>query len=54
MYDRVLVIAIKSYYSKVPGTSTAVLSRSTVPTTGNNIYCIAAVSYFAITLPITT
>ena len=31
MYDRVLVIAINSYYSKVPSTGTAVLLRSTVP-----------------------
>ena len=30
MYDRVLVITINSYYSKVP--STAVPLRSTVPT----------------------
>ena len=43
MYDRVLVITIKSYYSKVTSTGTAVffwyrtgtavLLRSTVPTT---------------------
>ena len=32
MYDRVLVITINSYYSKVPSTGTAVLLRSTVPT----------------------
>ena len=32
MYDRVLVITINSYYSKVPSTSTAVLLKSTVPT----------------------
>ena len=31
MYDRVLVITINLYYSKVP--STAVLLKSTVPTT---------------------
>ena len=37
MYDRVLVITINSYYSKVPSTGTAVLLRSTVPTYG---YCI--------------
>ena len=36
MYDRVLVISINSYYSKVPSTGTAVLLRSTVPTTANN------------------
>ena len=33
MYDRVLVITINSYYSKVQSTGTAVLLRSTVPTT---------------------
>ena len=32
MYDRVLVITINSYYSKVPSTGTAVHLRSTVPT----------------------
>ena len=36
MYDRVLVITINSYYSKVPSTGTAVLLRSTVPTSGHN------------------
>ena len=35
MYDRVLVIRINSYYSKVPSTGTAVFLRSTVPTTAN-------------------
>ena len=47
MYDRVLVLTINSYYSKVPivpvpryyfskvtSTGTAVLLRSTVPTSG--------------------
>ena len=34
MYDRVLVITINSYYSKVPSTGTAVLLRSTVPPMG--------------------
>ena len=48
MYDRVLVIAINAYYSKVPSTGnavlfwyctgTAVLLRSTVPTTGRQQY----------------
>ena len=38
MYDRVLVITINSYYSKVPSTSTAVLLRSIVPTT-DCTYC---------------
>ena len=33
MYDRVLVININSYYSKVPSTGTAVLLRNAVPTT---------------------
>ena len=33
MYDRVLVITIKLCNSKVPSTGTAVLLRSTVPTT---------------------
>ena len=33
MYDRVLVITIKPYYSKVPSTGSAVLLSSTVPTT---------------------
>ena len=33
MYDRVLVITINLYYSKIPSTGTAVLLRSTVPTT---------------------
>ena len=33
MYDRVLVITINLYYSKAPSTGTAVLLRSTVPTT---------------------
>ena len=33
MYDRVFVITINSYYSKVPSTGTAVLLRSTMPTT---------------------
>ena len=32
MYDKVSVITINSYYSKVPSTGTAVLLRSTVPT----------------------
>ena len=34
MYDRVLVITINSYYSKVPSTGTAVLLKSTAPTSG--------------------
>ena len=34
-FDRVLVISINSYYSKVPSTGTAVLLRSAVPTTVN-------------------
>ena len=37
MYDRVLVITINSYNSKVPSTGTAVLLRSTVPTYGDMI-----------------
>ena len=36
MYDRVSVITIKSYYSKVLSTGTAVLLRSTVLTTVYN------------------
>ena len=36
MYDRVLVITINSYYSKVPSTGTAVLLRSTVTTYANS------------------
>ena len=35
MYDRVSVIIINSYYSKVPSSGTAVLLRSTVATTTN-------------------
>ena len=48
MYDRVLVITIDSYYSKVPNTGTAVLFwyrtgtevllRSTVPTTEKDTF----------------
>ena len=40
MCDRVLVITINSYYSKVPSTGTAALLRSTVHTTVNNRYSI--------------
>ena len=35
MYDKVLVITINSYYSKVLSTGTAVLLRSTMPTSVN-------------------
>ena len=37
MYGGVLVITINSYYSKVPSTGTAVLLRSTVPTTAKSV-----------------
>ena len=37
MYERVLVIIVNSYYSKVPSTGTAVLLRSTVPTSANDL-----------------
>ena len=38
MYDGVLVVTINSYYSKIPSTGTAVLSRSTAPTTGRGTW----------------
>ena len=38
MYGRVLVITINSYYSKVSGTGTVVLLKSTVPTYDNSIF----------------
>ena len=42
MCDRVLVITISSYDSKVQSTGTAVLLRSTVPTTVNNTHLLDA------------
>ena len=48
MYDRVLVITINSYYSKVPSTGTAVLLRSIVPTTGKRLFNWLCTWHFAL------
>ena len=46
MYERVLVITINSYYSKVPSTGTAVLLKSTVPTTAYKLQMYCAFFFF--------
>ena len=55
MYDRVLVITINSYYSKVPSTGTAVLLQSTVPSTAYRLqmYCAFFFCIAVILLPMT-
>ena len=51
MYDRVLVITINSYYSKVPSTGTAVLLRSTVPTSDDYTVQHSTMFVFSILVP---
>ena len=48
MYPSVLVITINSYYSKVPSTGTAVLLRSTVPTSACLLFLLVHVQFFKI------